>query len=932
MQLEKYSITVGKYRELKAYNKSIRRRSFYKDKEKSDNGEKIEIVYQIEYYDNLSNKVEDLKEYICNLLNYSFCPCLLKIFNGKDNFSKYLYFRDLEYIKYESTSFLSKIGLKKSFFVIIMLDNKCQCSPQFKSNFKLTKTEILNTFIKEYEELTLNKNKLSDEINDKNSTIEHSKKKIEENENTIKDLLNQNEEIIKENKKFNKEIRDKKDSINELNKKDDFIQKLQIENKEFKNSLTKNFEEINEKKNLIENLKLEKEKNKNDIYELKKKIKEFESITSTQNNKINELINKEKKEEESLISLQKQLNEKSQIIIDLQKERDNFKKNYETLEDNYKLKGENENNLNEKLNEIENNNLKEKEELEKKITELQEENSMLTFAVSKNVENLEKLHELGLLKNININENSDIIKINPDTNQIIPNNNIKDIQKYDELENFYDVIVNIKSVKDIAEGWEIKMTKKGEENFEKYKNEELIKIGVIGNSNKGKSFILSKISRIDLPSGTSIKTEGLSIKYPELKILKNNKIVLLDSAGLETPVLNEKSKEIEENKEAKAIKNVDNKENSEKKEDNNIANNNINNDEISKKNNDKKDSREIFKEKSREKLITELFLQNYIINNSDILIIVVGIMTYSEQKLLNRIKIEIQKLKINRPLYIIHNLKTFYTEKQVKYYIDNYLKKSATFDLIEGHKINPNVEIKTGTYFYEKKSSPQIFHLLFANEGSEAGKIYNNFTIEFLEKDYQRVTDLKPFDVFETIKERFISLSTEIIELNKESKLFKKEDINDNKDIINNKIIKLKTPQQIKLKKCLIDELGFSNLKGNGFQPNYNYFKKDNKIIVRVESPGNSTIISNIEYSEGYIILRLSGIKNPDKEPKDGFNIFSSREFGSFNLDIFLKAEDYVIENNPEIKEVKGLIILTYACKLRSKPVVFNGNENEEEI
>ena len=64
MQLEKYSITVGKYRELKAYNKSIRRRSFYKDKEKSDNGEKIEIVYQIEYYDNLSNKVEDLKVYV----------------------------------------------------------------------------------------------------------------------------------------------------------------------------------------------------------------------------------------------------------------------------------------------------------------------------------------------------------------------------------------------------------------------------------------------------------------------------------------------------------------------------------------------------------------------------------------------------------------------------------------------------------------------------------------------------------------------------------------------------------------------------------------------------------------------------------------------------------------------------------------------------
>ena len=33
------------------------------------------------------------------------------------------------------------------------------------------------------------------------------------------------------------------------------------------------------------------------------------------------------------------------------------------------------------------------------------------------------------------------------------------------------------------------------------------------------------------------KTEGLSIKYPELEKFKNRKIVLLDSAGLENPVL-----------------------------------------------------------------------------------------------------------------------------------------------------------------------------------------------------------------------------------------------------------------------------------------------------------------------------------------------------------------------------------------------------------
>ena len=34
---------------------------------------------------------------------------------------------------------------------------------------------------------------------------------------------------------------------------------------------------------------------------------------------------------------------------------------------------------------------------------------------------------------------------------------------------------------------------------------------------------------MQLPTGMSIKTEGLSIKYPELKDYKNRKIALIDS-------------------------------------------------------------------------------------------------------------------------------------------------------------------------------------------------------------------------------------------------------------------------------------------------------------------------------------------------------------------------------------------------------------------
>ena len=37
---------------------------------------------------------------------------------------------------------------------------------------------------------------------------------------------------------------------------------------------------------------------------------------------------------------------------------------------------------------------------------------------------------------------------------------------------------------------------------------------------------------MNLPSGMSIKTESLCIKYPELNEYKDRKIILLDSTGL----------------------------------------------------------------------------------------------------------------------------------------------------------------------------------------------------------------------------------------------------------------------------------------------------------------------------------------------------------------------------------------------------------------
>ena len=235
--------------------------------------------------------------------------------------------------------------------------------------------------------------------------------------------------------------------------------------------------------------------------------------------------------------------------------------------------------------------------------------------------------------------------------------------KSSKLENFYDIIIDINSIKSINnEGWKVKFNEKGLEKYKKHKEEELTIIGVIGNNNKGKSFILSKISKIKLLTGTSIQTEGLSIKYPELKEYKGRQLILLDSAGLQTPVLRKDNNEKEKLNEEKIINNKN-----EQKENENPLNK----------------EKEIiieFKENARDKIMTELFLQNFIIKLSDILLVVVGKLTYSEQLLINKIKYNSKRQNKTR-IFIIHNLQEFRLVDQVKEYINNTLLKCSTFNL-----------------------------------------------------------------------------------------------------------------------------------------------------------------------------------------------------------------------------------------------------------
>jgi hypothetical protein len=230
---------------------------------------------------------------------------------------------------------------------------------------------------------------------------------------------------------------------------------------------------------------------------------------------------------------------------------------------------------------------------------------------------------------------------------------------------------------------------------------------------------------------------------------------------------------------------------------------------------------------------------------------------------------------------------TFTTVKQVRQYLKEYLLKSATFDLTKRTMISTkkNAKIKKNVeYYIEKSNNLKIFHLIFANEGSEAGNYYNNFTLKFFEKYYQNVTDLKTFDIIKKTQNRFIDLSKELIDKNIS---ISEDDFLNYNDMIIQRQIKLKNNKEIILKRCYLDELGFSNLRNNGFNPQYNVYEKDGKLKIRIEAPGNIEIQYKIKYSDLYTVIELTGIKKIDIEPKTiEDNNYNSREFGEFTISI----------------------------------------------
>ena len=540
------------------------------------------------------------------------------------------------------------------------------------------------------------------------------------------------------------------------------------------------------------------------------------------------------------------------------------------------------------------------------------------------------------------------------------NNEIKEFSINDDLK-YYDLVIDINSFKNLYKnGWDVRASEKGLENYEKCKKEKRVTVaGVIGNRNVGKSYLLQKIANNTIPIGFSIDTKGLSVCY-------SDNFVILDTAGFESPILKNNLYNITYKKKKN---NEENNEKEEKEDQEQIE----------------KDKRKIIERTIRDKKMINFFLESFIIKYSNILIFVLNQITKSDQLFLNRIK----RLAEDKHLIVVHNLKNFVNLAQIKYYVKNYLMNNLDFKLeeldysnifIDDEDKNSNNESgekvmiykekemfssenKENEYYKNENKTKSVIHIIMANDGtssgiknsenSEAGRIYNEKVINIIRNYIITFTNIKSFDIIDKVVKHLKE---------KQKDLFQRT-ISDAGIIYqNNKImfdeeIKKKSKFKGTLKRVIEDYLGNILFEGDVIIPQYrDYLKKCKKstekdndaneeeeeeekdeYVIEFELPGkfefenkkkeskddkneeNNKKEDNKKYDKWdlkigkkligtdmtYIIIISGDKKKPELKKKSE----NKRKFGKFKLVVYRKIDYFSLEDekNPKIVHEKGV-------------------------
>ena len=481
------------------------------------------------------------------------------------------------------------------------------------------------------------------------------------------------------------------------------------------------------------------------------------------------------------------------------------------------------------------------------------------------------------------NENNQIIEKEPSSGEPnkkwnLENSINKENNQITKREHtMYDAIFKCESIRNLFEkGWSFFSTEKFDKRMEE--NDEFCPMCFLGETNKGKTFIINLLTNKNLESGSEYKTEGISCKFSDFEYSNNDinesnepeKFLLFDSAGKSEPLL------VEPNERTKI----------------------------------KDDLKRVVESKYRDLRISEEFLKNLLINNSQIIIVVVNQLTLAEQIFLY----ELKNQQNFDQLFIIHNLFNFEKKEDIEDYIDNTIVRSIYFDMSKDYfpvdsKNKNNNDLPY--YFVELQDNNNekslINHFILGNINAKDRWIQNlnKRTIYLLKETMQTCVAESHFGMQEILEK-------ELQEENKidENTKLEKKNISDEKELFN-EIKPEDLPEEFKIKgifKLDKDDKSLNEFKGfpeskefnvMGYIPDYIFYKKDEEFVIEVECSGqeDKDISIKARESRGKVYFSISGKKIFPKE----LNI-KDKPF-SINFSVNIEKEGIEIETGEEIEK-----------------------------
>lgn len=444
----------------------------------------------------------------------------------------------------------------------------------------------------------------------------------------------------------------------------------------------------------------------------------------------------------------------------------------------------------------------------------------------------------------------------------------------DKEKNYYDLIINIDSLKSLKEGWKVNFFNSNSvSSYELRRIKPSLVVSVTGNKSKGKSYILNRIfNNISLPNGFSVATTGFSIKYTNIG---NKNFSLIDTSGFENPI-----------KHVSVINNL---------------NVNLNNFKLEGNKNEER----LFSEAYNEKVNSDLFMQRAISEASNIILFVVDQLSYTEQKLINRFA----KLAKNKLLIIVHNLMHFIHTNQVVDHFKTILKRAIRFKEATYGGTDSN-DIKQTNQKYWLDTSSNAIHVIMAHEGSEAGNYFNETSLKFLKDKILNYQSNNTFDPISSLATTIVESSQSLLaphcQITSESLKYGKD------------TIFILTDKKLELAKIVVDDAVVNLIKGKGYG-NFTVLKIEDDLMIKVEISNlnkEALVILPLEIKDSLGYFRLKAGKNKDKEMKtEGRTILkNTRDDKDFNLEIPFVISDFMLSdrNHYLVSYENGVLTVYY--------------------